>query len=304
MLCIRAFRDLCRHNRAGPVTPADRFPFRARVRLSWVPVTEIPEHLLKRSQAAKAKATGEAAPVEGAAPAVASSVPAVAEAAAPAAAAKAAPAKAAPAAPPPPKPDPPYVAAAKSRKKIPYWAMGTLALLPIFIFMYWRGLTETEAVAAGPIAVGGELYTTAACAGCHGADGGGGVGRQLSNGEVLATFPAIEDQLNFIYVGTQGFEDAGLPFYGDAERAHLRYNGAQMPAQKDALSYLEIIEVSCYIRYELSGADPAGEYAEEHASWCTEEGEDFTRYATGELTFGTDDRVGIEARPAGGADAG
>ena len=262
-------------------------------------MTEIPEHLLKRSQERRAAMGGAAE--GGDAPAASQAV--TPAAAAPAAAAPAAPVPAAPKVEKVVTPDPPYVKAAKERHKIPYWAMATLSLLPIFIFMYWRGLTETEAVAAGPVAVGAEIYTAAACSGCHGADGGGGVGRQLSDGEVMATFPAIEDQLNFIYVGTQGFIDAGLPYYGDAERAHLRYNGALMPAQGDALSYLEIIEVSCYIRYELAGADLAGEYAEEYASWCTEEGEDFTAYATGALTFGDDERVGTEARPAGGADA-
>ena len=63
---------------------SDRFPFAASGRLSLTDVTEIPEHLLKRSQAAKAKAAGEPAPADGAAPA-ASSAPAVAASASPAA---------------------------------------------------------------------------------------------------------------------------------------------------------------------------------------------------------------------------
>jgi cytochrome c553 len=133
-------------------------------------VTEIPEHLLKRSQAAKAKAAGEPAPADGAAPA-ASSAPAVAASAAPAAAAKAAPAKAAPAAPPPPTPDPPVIAAAKSRKKIPFWAMATLSLLPIWVLMYARGLTPRPEKVEGPIGNGALIYTEYACSGCHGTEG-------------------------------------------------------------------------------------------------------------------------------------
>ena len=81
-------------------------------------MTEIPEHLLNRSKARRADASGDAS--GDSAP---SSTPAVATPATPAKAAEA----------PAPKPvvaDPPYVAAAKSRKKIPFWAMAGLALLP------------------------------------------------------------------------------------------------------------------------------------------------------------------------------
>ena len=48
----------------------------------------------------------------------------------------------APPAAPPVKPDPPYVAAAKRRKKIPFWAMATLSLMPVWAFIYVRALTE------------------------------------------------------------------------------------------------------------------------------------------------------------------
>lgn len=259
-------------------------------------MTEIPEHLLKRSRERRS-AMGDGAPEGGDSPsqAVAPATPAT-----PAAAA-AAPVPAAPREPVV-TPDPPYVKAAKERPKIPYWAMGTLSLLPVFMFMYWRGLTTEEKVVEGPIGVGAEIYTGAgACSGCHGADGGGGVGRQLNDGEVMKTFPYMNDMLNFVYVGTQGFEAEGLPFYGNPDREggpHLRYNGAAMPAQGGALSELEILEVSCYIRYELGGADPAGEYAEEYEKWCSPEAEVFTGLADGSLTFETEDlAIGTVARP-------
>jgi len=92
-------------------------------------VTEIPEHLLKRSQAARAKTGGDDA--SAAAPAAAAT-PAVATAAAPAATTKAV--EAAPKAAP--KPDSPVVEAYKKRKKIPMWAMATLSILPVWGFMY------------------------------------------------------------------------------------------------------------------------------------------------------------------------
>ena len=37
---------------------------------------------------------------------------------------------------------------------------------------------------------------------CHGSTGGGGVGRQFGNGEVLKTFPKFEDQASLVYTGS------------------------------------------------------------------------------------------------------
>lgn len=261
-------------------------------------MTEIPEHLLKRSR--DRRAAGDGAPEGGA------SSPAV-----PAASTPAVPAAATPAVPAAPKepvvvPDPPYVKAAKERHKIPFWAMGTLSLLPVFMFMYWRGLTTEETVVEGPIGAGSAIYTgSGACSGCHGADGGGGVGRQLNDGQVLKTFPAINDQLNFIYVGTQGFEAEGLPFYGNPDREggpHLRYNGAAMPAQGGTLSQVEILEVACYIRYDISGADSTGDYADEYEKWCSPDAEVFKGLEDGSLTFDSEELgIGTVARPQIGA---
>lgn len=258
-------------------------------------MTEIPEHLLKRSRDRKAGGASEA------------SVPATTTPATPAPAAAATPA---PAPKVEVKPDPPYVAAAKSRQRIPYWAMGTLALMPIFMFMYVRGLQPQEAEASGPIAIGLENYGS--CASCHGGDGGGGAGRVLNNGEALKTFPHIEDMLNWIYAGTEAFEAAGVASYGDPNReggAHAprSYNGSAMPAQGSkyggALTEYEILGLTCYIRYELSGADETGEWAEEYEKWCSPESEVFMALQDGSLTYdsvelgiGTDPRLG---RPAG-----
>ena len=117
----------------------------------------------------------------------ASSTPAPAAAAAPAATGPA-PRTGAPAAPaaPPVKPDPPYVVAAKQRRKIPFWAMATLSLMPIWGFIYVRALTDGPTVVEGPLGEGVDVYSN--CASCHGADGGGGVGYPFTNGEVLQTF--------------------------------------------------------------------------------------------------------------------
>jgi len=241
-------------------------------------VTEIPEHLLKRSRDRRAAlGLGGDAGGDAAAAAPAASAPATTEGAAPAEAAPSGPvgrkAAAAPAPPPPPKPDPPYVAAARSRGKIPYWAMAALSLMPIWGFMYVRSLTEAPEVATGPLGEGAEVYGS--CSSCHGADGGGGTGRQFSQLEVLKTFPHIEDQLRFVYFGTSDYQLAGISSYGNPDREggpHLTGSFGNMPKQGGDLTDEEILAVVCHERYTLGGADPTSEeYLEEFETWCSEE---------------------------------
>ena len=84
--------------------------------------------------------------------------------------------------------------------------------------MYVRGLTFKEAKVSGPLGEGAEVYT-AACSGCHGADGEGGVGYEFAGGEVLKTFPHIEDQLRFVYSGSRRLRRTqGIAVYGNPER--------------------------------------------------------------------------------------
>lgn len=261
-------------------------------------MTEIPEHLLKRSRDRKADAGGASSE-----PASSSSVPATTTPAAPAVA----PSEVAPKVEV--APDPPYIAAAKSRQRIPSWAMATLALMPIFFFMYIRGLQPQEVEASGPIAIGIENYGS--CASCHGADGGGGAGRVLSNGESMKTFPHIEDMLLWVYAGTEAWEAAGIESYGDPGReggAHAprSYNGSVMPAQGaeygGALTEYEILGVVCHIRYDISGADEAGDWAEEYAKWCSEDSEIFSGLQDGSLTFASEE-LGIGTAPRLGRSA-
>src|SRR5688500_9699603 len=97
------------------------------------PVTEIPEHLLKRSKERRsAMGRGEGSADAGAeTPAATTDAPADA----PAAVAKAPATPAPKAAEPAPKveaPIPPYIEAARRRRRIPVWAMPVLALLPVW----------------------------------------------------------------------------------------------------------------------------------------------------------------------------
>ena len=149
-----------------------RESFRSSSRASILScVTEIPEHLLKRSRerrAAIGKGDGDGG--DDAAPASSSTPATTAAAATPAAPVSSGPpARAAAAAPEPPaapKPDPAYVTAAKVRRKVPWWAMATLGLMPVWGLMYVRSLTAAPVEAAGPLGEGAEIYNT--CSSCHG----------------------------------------------------------------------------------------------------------------------------------------
>ena len=222
-------------------------------------MTEIPEHLLKRSRdrrAALGLGGGDADAGESAAPA-----PAAGAAVEPAAGAAPAPAAAAAAAVPEetaPEPVPHYVEASRRRHRIPVWAMPVLAGL-IFWAPIYIGTLEEPPVEGGPLAAGEEVYA-GVCAGCHAPDGSGGAGRQLSSGEVLATFPDWRDQVAFV---EQGSPPAGTP-YGDPDRPGGQhtggsYNGVLMPAQGipygGGLTRLEILEVVLHERI-LSGENP------------------------------------------------
>jgi mono/diheme cytochrome c family protein len=261
-------------------------------------VTEIPEHLLKRSRERRsAIGKGDDAPAasggdegsSGSTPATtASSTPATTAPATPAATGPAPRTPApAPAAPPPPEPDPVYVTAAKTRRKIPFWAMATLSLMPVWAFMYVRAVTESPEEAEGPLGLGAEIYSS--CASCHGAAGGGGVGYAFSGGEVLESYPSIEDQIRYVYYGTEGYNAAGIQVPGNPDReggAHATGALGVMPAFGGQLTQYEIIAVVCHERYTLGGADPTSEeWAEEYETWCSEEAPVFAAVQGGEYDY-------------------
>ena len=226
-----------------------------------------------------------------------------------------------PAAPPPPRPDAPYVAAAKQRQKIPFWAMATLSILPLWVFMYARSLTPTEETIAGPLGDGATVYV-AQCSGCHGAGGEGVNGYAFVGGEVLRTFPRIEDQLRFVYNGTVRYADAGIAVYGDPDReggVHATGARGQMPGfgadTGGALTEAQILAVICHERYTLSGADGAGDFLEEYERWCSPEAPAYEGLQDGTFTFENiadeldgSAPIGIEPAPVtpveGGRDGG
>ena len=159
-------------------------------------MTEIPEHLLKRSAARKAAKSGEA-------PAAEASESTAVEAAAPAAA----PAVAAAPTPevyvePEPEPVAPYVEAYQSRKKLPFWIIPVLLFLPVWGSFYYGTLERVPQGLTGLLGEGEELYVETGCSGCHGAEGLGGIGPSLYGGEVHLTFTTLEDQIVWVAQGS------------------------------------------------------------------------------------------------------
>lgn len=246
-------------------------------------MTEIPEHLLKRSQERKTAAGGESGapgaavtPVASTAPAAAASEPAgkvVRQEAA------------APVGPPPVKPDSPVIAAYKARKKIPVWAMLTLSILPVWAFMYVRALEPPTVQASGPLGAGATAYNQ--CSSCHGGSGEGGVGYSFQDGAVLLTFPHIEDQLRWVKFGSEAYIAAGVEIPGDPNRVggpHIAGATGVMPAGASGLglSDVEILAVVCHERYDLGGAAHEGL---EFEQWCSEASEIFIALEAGTATF-------------------
>jgi len=213
-------------------------------------LTEVPEHLLKRSQARRA-ALGLGGGDD--------SAPAAADAAAPSSSTEVAPASAAPVAAaaaierPAPEPEfvPAYVEASLSRKRIPVWAMPVLAFLPVWAVVYAQSLSPAPTTEVTQLAAGAAVYSP--CSACHGADGGGGTGRKFKDGELLKTFPNIAGQLQYVHLGDVGMENKP---YGNPKREggqHVGpYNGAVMPTFK-TLSDKELLEVVRHERETLGG---------------------------------------------------
>jgi mono/diheme cytochrome c family protein len=219
-------------------------------------VTEIPEHLLKRSKERRAAlglpggeggddaappATGDAGSGE---VTPAETAPVAARAATPE-----------PAAPPPPPPPPPaYVQAATARRKIPYWAMGVIAVLPFWAIMYYNSV-QVPPVNDDLLATGEEVYS--ACQGCHGATGAGGQGAKLNEGEVLLTYPDPKAMMEWIHLGANDWTGTLSPAdYGDPDRPGGPHNtGTLNPTQMPGfdLSADELASVTRYVRETISG---------------------------------------------------
>ncbi|MFO7547562.1 MAG: c-type cytochrome [Acidimicrobiia bacterium] len=101
----------------------------------------------------------------------------------------------------------------------------------------------------------GQEVAAANCAGCHGANGGGGVGPAL--GGVTLTFSACTDNIEWVGLGTAGFQAAGRTAYGDLNKPVG--GGGNMPGFQATLSPEQIASVVAYTRVRFGGADDTAE---------------------------------------------
>ncbi|MEM7275681.1 MAG: hypothetical protein AAF547_21575 [Actinomycetota bacterium] len=225
-------------------------------------MTEIPEHLLKRSKAAKAGKTGGG---DDGGSSDAGSAPVAAESATPTPAAAATPAVDLPnldPEPEPPKPVPHYVAASMARKRVPLWVLPVIAALPVWAWSF-AGTMQQPETEDELLIEAAELYN--ACSGCHGGNGGGGVGYQLSDGEVLQTFPSPIDMMVHVARGSAAID--GEAYGAVREDGSQRISGGRgqgaMPGQTETLSQLELEMVIYHERAILSGEDTSSEAYQE-----------------------------------------
>jgi mono/diheme cytochrome c family protein len=109
------------------------------------------------------------------------------------------------------------------------------------------GSGGTDYLALGERVYNGEGAT---CAGCHGAQGGGGVGPALTG--VLTTFGVCADHVEWVRLGSTGFQAGGRDTYGDTDKPVA----GGMPPHA-SLSEEQLASVVAYERVRFGGADPA-----------------------------------------------
>lgn len=217
-------------------------------------MTEVPEHLLRRSQERRA-ALGLGGGDAPAGDAPAAATPATTGGAEPAGSAAPAVAAAAPSAPAPVVEAEPEVPSevyikldAVKRNRVPMWVMPVLIALPFYGFLYagafgQRGHDE----APTGVELGRQIFASAGCSGCHGGAGEGGVGPKLAGDEVELTFPEPADQVAFVKSGSTKGQPYGSPDRPDGQRVAK----GGMPSFGGTLSDAEIEAVVLYEREEL-----------------------------------------------------
>ena len=138
-----------------------------------------------------------------------------------------------------------------TRPRTPFWIMPVLVALPIYAFIYFGAFGARHAVVLNdPVARGNIVFHTAGCSGCHGANGEGGVGPKLAGGEAAKTFPNVADQISWVNTGSGPF--AGKK-YGDPNRVGGQHGPATggMPAFGSSLTTQQISDVVAYERTGL-----------------------------------------------------
>ncbi len=76
-----------------------------------------------------------------------------------------------------------------------------VALLAIGVFVVMLFANEPGGGGSGSAGGPGAEIFAARCAGCHGRDGGGGIGPQLSDGKVVDAYPDAADEATVVTDG-------------------------------------------------------------------------------------------------------
>lgn len=111
----------------------------------------------------------------------------------------------------------------------------------------------TDYIALGQTIFEGNAVAGVNCSGCHGIGGAGtAAGPSLSG--VLTTFGACTDHLEWVTLGTQGFQNAGRNAYGDTNKPVGGFG--MMPGFGSSLSAEQIAAAASYERVRFGGANP------------------------------------------------
>ncbi len=101
------------------------------------------------------------------------------------------------------------------------------------------------------IAMGEDVYlNVASCDGCHGAQGQGGVGPGFSG--VVTTFGSCTDHIEWVTLGSVGFQGEGRSTYGDTDKPIA----GGMPAFGTTLTEEQLASAVAFERVRFGGADP------------------------------------------------
>jgi len=220
-------------------------------------VTEIPEHLLRRSRERRAALSGDATATEQATATTTesptSASPVLASSGAPETQAGGG-GGVAPRTPtvtqePPPVPKSRLGA---TRVKTPFWMLPLIVALPLWGIVYLGAFGSHQPVSPNnPVVLGAAIFVNN-CATCHGATGAGGVGPQLNGGEVLKEWPVLADHINWVHTG-------GAPYVGKT------IGGLNIPVPANNvmpafgmdhggnLTNQQILDVVCYERVTFGG---------------------------------------------------
>ena len=113
-----------------------------------------------------------------------------------------------------------------------------------------KGVASTNAV--NYVAVGQQVYSgAAACAGCHGANGGGGVGPSFIGGALYTTFPTFANHAKWIQLGSAGWQAEVGAAYGAEDTISI----GGMPGFQGKLTEEELMAVVVFERVVFGGGN-------------------------------------------------